>query len=99
MGFYFRRSFPLTRGLRLNLSRSGAGISADVRGLRAGINSHGQLYSSASIPGTGIYYRRYYKLNHSDEGPAHGAGFWTGVFLPAVAVLLLAWAVLIIATR
>lgn len=54
MGLRFRKSISLGKGLRLNLSKSGLGISGGIRGFRVGVNSRGS-YMSAGIPGTGIY--------------------------------------------
>ncbi len=57
MGFRIRKSIKLGGGVRLNLSKSGIGMSAGVKGMRLGINSKGQRYTNASIPGTGLSYR------------------------------------------
>lgn len=56
MGFSFRKSIKLGP-VRLNISKSGIGMSAGVKGLRVGVNAKGKSYSSVSIPGTGIAYR------------------------------------------
>lgn len=39
MGFSFRKSKKIAPGLRLNLSKSGLGLSAGVRGARVGKNT------------------------------------------------------------
>jgi hypothetical protein len=52
----FRPSIKLAPGLRLNLSRRGAGISAGVRGARLTFGPRG-IYRTLSIPGTGLYNR------------------------------------------
>lgn len=57
MGLRIRRSIQLFPGLRLNLGKTGVGISAGVRGLRVGVDSRGRKYGSVGIPGTGISYR------------------------------------------
>lgn len=54
MGWNFRKSVRLGKGVRLNFSKSGIGLSAGVKGLRVGVNRRG-LYTSSSIPGTGLY--------------------------------------------
>jgi hypothetical protein len=64
MGFYFRRRKSLGP-LSLNLSKSGIGISTGIRGLRAGITANGRLFTSANVPGTGVYYRRYLAQHHA----------------------------------
>lgn len=61
MALRFRKSFKVAPGVRVNLSKSGIGMSAGVRGARVGINSKGRTYSSVGIPGTGIYSTSYSK--------------------------------------
>ena len=54
----FHRSIRLGRLVRLNISRSGVGISAGTPGLRVGCDSRGRLYQSAGIPGSGLSTRK-----------------------------------------
>lgn len=56
MGLRFRKSITLFPGVRLNLSKSGVGVSAGVPGLRGSINTSGRATATASIPGTGLSY-------------------------------------------
>lgn len=58
MGWGFRRSLKLGP-LKLNLSKSGVGYSIGGRGFRVGQDAKGRSYTSASIPGTGLYSRTY----------------------------------------
>ena len=55
MGWYFRKSINFG-GIRLNLSKSGIGVSAGVRGLRYGVTAKGQHYIHCGAGG--IYYRK-----------------------------------------
>lgn len=55
MGIRYRKSIGLGGGIRLNLSKSGIGLSAGIPGLRYSVNSKGQRRRSVGIPGTGIY--------------------------------------------
>ncbi len=55
MGFYLRKAFGFGP-LRLNLSRSGLGLSAGVKGFRLGIRPNGQTYIHAGR--YGLYYRQ-----------------------------------------
>jgi hypothetical protein len=64
MGWSFRRSIRLGP-LRLNLSKSGIGVSAGIPGLHVGKDAKGRSYSQVSLPGTGIYRRDYYKSNQN----------------------------------
>jgi hypothetical protein len=59
MGWSFRRSARLGP-LRINFSKSGVGWSLGGRGFRMGKDAKGRDYSQASIPGTGLYNRKYY---------------------------------------
>lgn len=55
----FRKSVKLG-GLKLNLSKSGIGISTGIKGVHIGISSTKGLYSSYGIPGTGLHDVKYY---------------------------------------
>ncbi|MDQ3044511.1 MAG: DUF4236 domain-containing protein [Chloroflexota bacterium] len=55
MGFRMRKSIKLGGGVRLNLSRSGIGMSGGVKGFRVGVGPRGTRVS-ASLPGTGLGY-------------------------------------------
>ncbi len=57
MGFYYRKSVNLGP-FRVNLSKSGLGYSVGGRGFRVGTTSRGRKYTSFSIPGTGVGYRK-----------------------------------------
>ncbi len=65
MGLNFRKSISILPGVKLNLSKGGASISGGVKGLRKSINTKGQVTTTASIPGTGIYYTDKKKLGGS----------------------------------
>ncbi|HVJ07102.1 MAG TPA: DUF4236 domain-containing protein [Acidisarcina sp.] len=58
MGWGFRRSLKFGP-LKLNFSKSGIGYSVGGRGFRVGQDARGRSYTSASIPGTGLYSRQY----------------------------------------
>lgn len=62
MGLNFRKSISILPGVKLNLSKGGVSVSAGVKGLRGSLNSKGQLTTTASIPGTGIYYTKKKKI-------------------------------------
>lgn len=55
MGLRFRKSISLGKGVRVNISKSGIGMSAGVKGARIGLSSRKGTYVSGGIPGTGIY--------------------------------------------
>lgn len=53
MGFRFSKSIRLGKHVRLNISKSGIGVSAGVKGARISTGSRGTRLTT-SIPGTGI---------------------------------------------
>ena len=55
MGFYLRKGFNFGP-IRVNLSKSGLGVSAGVKGARIGINSQGRAYVHGGRHG--LYYRK-----------------------------------------
>jgi len=55
MGLRFRRTKGLGGGVRLNISKSGIGISGGMKGARMGIGPRG-LRTSIGVPGTGLHY-------------------------------------------
>lgn len=56
MGFRMRKSFRVAKGVRVNLSKSGIGVSAGVKGARYSVHSSGRRTTSVGIPGTGLGY-------------------------------------------
>lgn len=57
MSIRFHRSIKIAKGVRLNISKSGLGLSVGPRGAKLSMNSKG-VYSSLGIPGTGLSYRQ-----------------------------------------
>ena len=55
MGLRFRKSFTFGP-LRINLSKSGIGISLGVKGFRISRSAKGKMTATASLPGTGLSY-------------------------------------------
>ncbi len=55
MSIRFRRSMKIAPGLRLNFSKSALGLSFGVPGARVSVNTKGDIYTSAGIPGSGLY--------------------------------------------
>src|SRR5438067_2439479 len=58
MSFRLYKSVRLGKGVRLNLSKTGIGISAGVRGARYSAHSSGLTVKTLGVPGTGVYYRK-----------------------------------------
>lgn len=66
MGLRLQKRIKLAKGVNLNLSKSGVGISAGVPGVRMGVGPRGTK-TTVSVPGTGI---RYEKTHGKKAGPA-----------------------------
>lgn len=62
MGFNYRKSINLGKGIRLNISKSGPSISLGRKGMRVTVNSKGTARGSVGIPGSGIYYNKQLNL-------------------------------------
>lgn len=56
MGFRMHRSIQLMPGVRLNMSKSGLGLSAGVKGFHVSQMPNGRTRRTVSIPGTGMSY-------------------------------------------
>lgn len=56
MGFTYRQSVRVGP-FRINLSKSGVGLSTGIPGFRIGQSSSGRRYTTFSVPGTGVSYR------------------------------------------
>jgi hypothetical protein len=69
MGFRLRKSIKLFGGIRLNLSKSGVGISGGVKGARVGIGPRGTR-TTLSVPGTGMSYVSEKGLKKRPANPA-----------------------------
>src|SRR5438876_763434 len=57
MGFRLYKSVGLGKGLRLNLSKTGVGISTGIPGFRYSVHSSGRKTTTLGLPGSGVYYR------------------------------------------
>lgn len=69
MKFRFRKSIPLGKNVRLNLSKKGPGLSVGLlKWFRIGMGTKG-AYTSTSIPKTGLYSIDY--LNKKSKAKNH----------------------------
>jgi|GEM_PF-162333 len=71
MGLRFHRSIGLSKGLRLNIGKSGVGLSAGVKGAHVSFNTNGRKTTSVGIPGTGISYIKTEKIGGGGSGGAN----------------------------
>ena len=56
MGFRFRRSVKILPGLRLNLGKKSASVSAGVRGAHVTLRPGHKVRTTVGLPGTGLSY-------------------------------------------
>ncbi|WP_462413503.1 DUF4236 domain-containing protein [Neobacillus sp. Marseille-QA0830] len=56
MGLRFRKSFKIAPGIRMNLGKTGVGVSFGGPGLRYSIHSSGRRTTTVGIPGSGLSY-------------------------------------------
>ena len=66
MGWNYRKSVNLGGGVRLNLSKSGIGISSGIKGFRVSKGPR-DTRLNASIPGTGLFYTKNLSNNSSSN--------------------------------
>ena len=56
MGVRYRKSISMGKGMRLNITKTGLGMSVGTKGLRYSVHSSGRTTATAGIPGTGLSY-------------------------------------------
>jgi uncharacterized protein DUF4236 len=78
MGIFFRKSVSFGP-VRLNFSKSGVGVSAGIKGLRAGVTSRGKSYVAGGR--YGIYFRHSLSDNEPAIRNVEAGGHWLGVIL------------------
>ena len=90
MGLRYRGSIRLGRGLRINLSKSGASLSVGGRGATVNLGRHG-IRTTVGLPGSG--------LSYSETKPWHqGAGERTTSLAPRRrGSAIIGWIILLIA--
>jgi len=71
MGWSFRKSIRIAPGLRLNLSKSGVGVSGGVKGMRLSVGPSGTQVTAGSH---GMYYRKRFGRGRAPQGA--DAGLW-----------------------
>lgn len=67
MGLRFTKHIKLTKHIRLNVSKSGLGISGGINGARISYNPKTGIRRSVGIPGSGIYYSDQHKLKNNKK--------------------------------
>lgn len=84
MGFRFRKTRSLGGGARLNLGKSGVGLSVGTKGLSASASTSGRKSVTTSLPGTGVSY-----TTQTGGGKKKGSGCLTGIVISLVALVAL----------
>jgi hypothetical protein len=87
MSLRFRRSIRIAPGVHLNLGMSGVGVSVGPRGLHVGVNHRG-MYTSAGIPGTGLYAVHHYRSGAHNEVRGNAGPFLVGVLIVAAIIIV-----------
>ena len=65
MGFFFRKAINLGP-VRLNLSKSGVGVSVGAKGVRIGKTARGKSY--VRVGSNGVYYQKYFGEKLAGKG-------------------------------
>lgn len=86
MGWRFRKSINLGKGVRLNLNKKSAGISFGTKGARYSINSDGRRTTTIGIPGTGLYWTDSRK-NTDSKSQGNGC---TGCLISIIVIIIIA---------
>lgn len=73
MGYRYHRSIQVIPGLRLNMSKSGFGLSAGFKGYHVSRSPDGRQRRTISIPGTGMSWIDYSKSGGSSAAPRSAA--------------------------
>lgn len=84
MGFRFRKTVSLGKGVRLNFSKSGVSTSVGPRGASVSFGKRG-TYANVGIPGTGISYRKRLDSPAAKRGGASGGRPQSDAQLRAIA--------------
>lgn len=74
--------------MRLNLSKSGIGVSLGRTGLRLGMDATRRKYFSVGLPGTGLSYRFFGQRVTSETVKKVGFALFVGAFAVALLVVL-----------
>src|SRR3954453_6301806 len=84
MGFRARKSIKLAPGVRLNMSKTGIGVSAGAAGVRYSVHSSGRRTVSARTGVPGLYYQQSVGSSGSPRGsvPQPLAPKKPGLFAP-----------------
>lgn len=69
--FQFRKRMKIIKGISLNVSKKGLGVSAGPKGLKLSQSATRRISGSAGIPGSGLSYRK--QLNSSEANPEEGS--------------------------
>ena len=55
--------------IRTTLSKGGVGMSWGIPGFRIGVSANGRKYLTIGIPGTGIYFTKYFNQQTQSNTP------------------------------
>ncbi len=72
MGLQFRKRIKICKGVNLNISKTGVGVSVGTKGARYSMHSSGRRTATVGLPGTGLYYTK--NLSNSKKKTATKKG-------------------------
>jgi hypothetical protein len=89
----FQKSIRIAPGIRIDLRKSGVGVSVGPKGLKVGVDGKGRRSSSVGIPGAGISQRSYSNPGEDGHTPeeyqrATGAGVLIGIGIIVVLIII-----------
>lgn len=87
MGFFFRKRFKLCKGIDLNLSKNGVGVSVGVKGFRISRNAKGQTYLNCGR--NGLYYRKRLDKSNTELGTDEKIDKVTAIVITLISIFLL----------
>lgn len=73
MGLRFRKSVKICKGVSLNFSKSGVGVSLGTNGCRYSINSSGRSTATVGLPGTGLSYSKSFNTKNLLNGRSYNS--------------------------
>lgn len=56
MALQFRKSITICKGIKLNITKTGIGVTVGTKGCQCSINSSGRTTTTVGVPGTELYY-------------------------------------------
>lgn len=95
MGTQFRKSKSIGKHSRVTVGKKTVGASTGVKGIRASVNSKGQIRTTLSLPGTGLRKTTTVNVGKASKGFTKGIGKLTGKALKSFTKMFMTFLILI----